>query len=389
MANHKQRKHALLSASGASRWMACTPSARLEEQFPESTSDYAKEGTLAHEFADVALRFFNGEITAGRLDEIEAKLIKSEFYSKEMPGQVAKYTDYVQERYNLALKESAEAFMEVEQKVDFSKYVEDGFGTGDNMIVRTGHLEMIDLKYGKGIQVSAENNPQLMLYGLGALAKHKRKYKIKLVTLTIHQPRLDAISSWTISVKELEKWGEKTVKPTAGMAFAGEGHQIPGDHCRFCRAKHACRALKELTDELAAHEFEKPMLLSDREILEAYKSHKIVTDWLKTVAEHVKKEALKGKEWPGYKLVTGPSKRSFIETDLLEDVLLSKGYPKQSIITEKLKGIGDISNLMSVDEFEELSVDWVIKPEGGPILVPLTDPRPKYGEDQAAADFAD
>lgn len=387
---HSSRSHARLSASGSKRWLACTPSVKLEEKFKDTGSVFTREGTLAHEFADYALRLLNDEITEGRYQEATAKLKKHELYTREMPFQVDKYVTYVTEQLAQAKQKTPDAKLMVEERLDFSHIVKNGFGTGDATIVADNEMEVIDLKYGKGVRVDAENNSQLMLYGLGALRANELIYDIETVKLTIVQPRLNSISSWIISTEDLERWAEEEVKPKAALAYEGKGEQVAGDHCRWCKAKAKCRAFANLNNELAKLDFKEPELLSDEELVQVFEALPRLTDWANAVAAHLHAEALSGKQIKGYKLVEGRSSRKWTDTELAADVLLAEGFKEEEIYNTKLKGIGDISGLMSKDDFDEKLGDFVIKPSGKPTLVPETDKRPAMGsKEQAAADFAD
>lgn len=386
---HSSRSHARLSASGSKRWLACTPSVKLEEKFKDrGISVFAQEGTLAHEFADYALRFFNDEITEGRYKEATDKLKKHDLFKREMPTEVDKYVTYVMEQMAEARKTVPDAKLMVEERLDFSHIVKNGFGTGDATIVSDNEMEVIDLKYGKGVRVDAENNSQLMLYGLGALRANELIYDITTVKLTIVQPRLNSISSWSISTEDLEKWAEDIVKPKAALAYEGKGEQVAGDHCRWCKAKAKCRAFADLNNQLAKLDFKLPELLTDEELITVYEGLPRLTDWANSIAAYLLDEAKQGNPIKGYKLVEGRSSRKWTDTDKVADVLLAEQFKEEEIYNTKLKGIGDISNLMSKDDFDDKLGAFVVKPSGKPTLVPETDKRPALGSaEQAKADF--
>jgi len=387
--DHTARKHALLSASGASRWIACTASSRLEEQFENSTSSYAQEGTLAHEFAELGVRLALGQITQVEYDASVAPFLQNEFYTDEMESEVQKHIDYVLEQYTEAKRKTSDAIILIEEKVDLTYFIEDGFGTCDDVIIADRVLEVIDLKYGKGVRVSAEDNSQLKLYGLGALRASELMFDIKTVRLTIVQPRLDSISSWEISAEDLYKWGEEIVIPKAKMAYAGEGEQVPGSHCRFCKAKSRCVALANQNMEIAKLEFADPMLLTDEQLIEAYEKLPQVHDWLNGVAEYLLSEALKGKKWPTYKLVEGRSNRTWTNPTAIETTLLENGFDREKIMSEpKLLGITAIEKVVGKKQFPVLLDEFVVKPPGKPTLVHETDKRPEYNSNaQAAEEF--
>ena len=266
--DHHERSHALLSPSGAHRWLNCTPSARLEEKMPpKPTSVYAEEGTLAHELAEL----FICHDTLGTLsdDEFSDKyevIMSNKLFNEEMLDMVPIYTDYCTEEYKAARASNPSAEMFIESKLDISEYVPESFGSADCTIVNDSVMEVIDLKYGKGIPVSAEWNVQEMLYALGMLTKFDMLYDIETVKLTIVQPRLNNISSWSISVKDLIDWATNELKPKAKMAFNGEGELSSGGWCRFCAVKNRCKALYDKQLELAKYDFASPELLTDEQI---------------------------------------------------------------------------------------------------------------------------
>jgi hypothetical protein len=390
--DHSTRKHALLSASGAHRWLHCTPSARLEEKFEESSpstsSVYADEGTLAHEFGDLNLKKAAGHITESVFDKEIKELKKHPLYSAEMEGEVDKYVTYVLEAFGVAKQKTPDAVLMIEERLDFSHLVEQGFGTGDAGIIADGILEIIDLKYGKGIRVEAEENPQLMLYGSGALRSFDLMYDIHTVKMTIVQPRLDHISSWETKVNDLISWGEKTVKPAAAKAYAGEGVQKAGDHCKWCKVKAMCATLAAKNVALARHEFKDPHLLTEKQLLEVYEQQPMLVDWVNSVSEYLLAEALKGKQWPGYKIVGGRSQRKWVDEDKVIETLELSHDPKDFMVS-KLAGIPAIEKLLGKKDFPVLLGGMVLLPPGKPTLVPESDKRPAMGIEQARLDFKD
>lgn len=385
---HSTRAHALLSASGASRWMVCTPSARLEEKFDESsTSTFAAEGTLAHEFGDVNLRFRNGEITEKTLNSELKKLRKDKNYTDEMEGEVDKYVEIVMEAFAVAKARTPDAKLLIEERVDFSHLVEKGFGTGDVCIVADGFLDVIDLKYGKGVKVDADNNPQLMLYGSGALRNFEMMYDIHTVNLVIVQPRLDHLSEWKISSEKLIEWGEKEVKPKAAKAYQGKGLQKAGDHCKWCKVKAMCATLAAQNVKLAKHEFKDPHLLTESQLLDVYKQQPMLVDWVNSVAKYLLDEAVKGKKWPGLKLVEGRSNRKWSDEEKVKQALTDNLFDEKDFTTTKLQGITSVEKLVGKSEFPTILGKLVIKPQGKPTLVPMSDKRPAMGIEQAKEDF--
>jgi len=391
--NHSARKHALLSASGASRWLVCTPSARLEEKFEESSpstsSVYAEEGTLAHEFGDINLRNAMGQLTKKVYDSEIKKLRSNPLYTEDMEDEVDKYVTYVLEALAEAKQKTPDAVLMIEERLDFSHLVEQGFGTGDAGVIADGVLEIIDLKYGKGIRVNAEENPQLMLYGSGALRSFELMYDIHTIKMTIVQPRLDHISSWEIPVEDLIKWGNKTVKPAAAKAYEGKGIQKAGDHCKWCKVKAMCATLAAKNIALARHEFKDPHLLTDKQLIEVFSQIPMLQDWANAVGDYLLAEALKGKQWPGYKVVEGRSQRRWIDETQVATTLLDLKYTADKFMVSKLAGIPAIEKLVGKKEFPVVLGEHVVIPPGKPALVPVSDKRPAMGIEQARLDFQD
>jgi hypothetical protein len=388
--NHKTRAHAILSASGAARWLSCTPSARLEDKRGASVdSVFSREGTLAHEFGDLNLRFFNKEISASVLSKELRKLRSHELFSSEMEGEVKKYTDYCEEVYSIGKAKNGDAVMLVEEKFDFSHLVPDGFGTGDDTVISGEVLNIIDLKYGKGVQVDAFENSQLKLYGIGALKGFDMLYDIKTVILTIVQPRLDHVSTWEISAEDLINWGEKEVRETAQKAYEGKGVQKAGDWCKWCKVKGMCATLAAKNVKLARHDFKDPHFLTDEQLLNVYKQIPMLVDWAGSVAVHLLDEAKKGKKWPGLKLVEGKSNRKFSDEVKVKAALEDDLFEPSEYIVSKLAGITAIEKLVGKANFNALLGEYVIKPQGAPTLADENDKRIGIGLAQAKADFED
>lgn len=393
--DHTQRAHALLSASGASRWLACPPSARLEDKYNqtrrEKSSPYAEEGTLAHELADISLRLYNGEITKRAHTAELKKIKKSKYFSDEMVTEVQKYTDLVVEAFEAEKQQTPDAKLLIEQRVDFSHLAPDGFGTNDVIIVGNSILYVIDLKYGKGLEVSAEDNPQLKLYGSGALEEHDLFYGIEKIKLVIIQPRINNYSEWETTSAELRKWGQTIVKPRAELAAAGKGVQKAGSHCKFCKVSGMCATLAAKNVALAKHEFKDPHYLTDEQLFQVYKQTPMLLDWAKAVSKHILEEAMLGKQWPGLKVVEGKTQRKWAsEAEVIKK--LEEGFEdikREDFITEKLKGIPAIEKLVGREKFKEVLGSSVDKPIGAPTLAPLSDRRPALGPEQAMEDFKD
>jgi len=349
---------------------------------------YAEEGTLAHEFADLNLRFWTKAISLRTLDTEIKKLKKSPLYAPDMEGEVDKYINYVIEAFGVARQKTPDAVLLIEERLDFSHLVEYGFGTGDAVIIADGVLEVIDLKYGKGVKVEAANNPQLILYGLGALRAFDLAYDIHTIKLTIVQPRLDHISSWELLAADAVVFGEEVVKPMAAIAYKGEGRQKVGDWCKFCKVKAMCSALAKQNTDLAKLDFEEPRLLTDEQLLGVYAQIPMLLTWAKAVDEHLLAEAVKGKKWEGLKVVEGKSNRKWLDEEAVDRTLLREGFARTDYTNTKLKGLTDIEKLVGKTQFQPLLGSLIVKPTGAPTLVPESDKRPAMGLEQAKLDFS-
>lgn len=378
--------HAMLSASGASRWMACTPSAKLEQQFENKSSVYAQEGTLAHELGELGLRFKLGEITPRTYTTRVNKLIKdNELFTADMPDYVDIYVDTCLERVSEAKATTPDALFKIEQRLDFSEWVPEGFGTGDFVIIADGTMEVCDLKYGKGVPVSADNNKQMMLYALGAYSEFEFLYDIQNVRMTIIQPRLDNISTFEVTVEDLLKWAEEYVRPRAELAIKGDGEFCAGDHCKFCRAKAVCRARADKNMELAKYDFQKPGILDNNDIGFILSRVDELVNWASDVKDFALEQALQGEEYDGFKVVEGRSNRRYTSESEVAKILIGHGFQENMIYTKKLDGISKIESAIGKKEVQRLLGDYIIKPPGKPTLVPITDKREAYNP--AKADF--
>ena len=373
-------KHALLGPSGAYRWMNCTPSAREEEKYQETRSTYAEEGTTAHMLAEAIL--------ADDPDAANDIRKASPYYNAEMEEAVGIYIETVTEAFNRARAKTPDAVMFLEQRLDFSAWVPEGFGTGDVVIISDGEIEVIDLKYGKGVLVQSENNPQLRLYGLGAWAAFDLLYDIRTVKMTICQPRLDMSTTASMTTEELLEWAESAVKPKAQMAWAGEGDFKAGDHCKFCKAKNRCRALAEYNLELARFDFRDPNRLEDYEIAEILSRIDGLTTWASSIKDYALEQSERhGVKWPGWKLVEGRSNRKYSDDGLVLQTLILNGYEKDKLYKpSEILGITAMENIVGKKRFQELLGDLIIKPAGKPTLVPETDKRPELNTAASAAD---
>lgn len=377
--------HAILSASGASRWMACTPSARLEQQFENKTSEYAAEGTLAHELGELKLKKVLEGLSSRSFNSKLKKIQENKLYTADMPDYVDVYVDTCLERYSEARAKTPDALFKIEQRLDFSEWVPEGFGTGDFVIIADGTMEVCDLKYGKGVPVSADNNKQMMLYALGAISEFSFLYDIEKVRMTIIQPRLDNISTFEVTVEDILKWAEEFVKPKAELAIKGEGEFFAGDHCRFCRAKAVCRARAEKNLELTKYDFQEPPTMDNNDI--AYVLSKVdeLVNWASDVKEYALESALKGEEFDGFKIVEGRSNRKWSSEEDVANTLIAEGFQESMIYTRKLDGISKIEAAIGKKEVKRLLGDYIVKPVGKPTLVPITDKREPYNP--AKADF--
>lgn len=379
-------KHALLSASSSYRWLRCTPSARLEQQFEDEQSPYAAEGTKAHALAETLLTHLLFDMN---YDESEAE---PENYSREMTEAVSQYVDICMEKANEARKRSADAEIMVEARLDYSEWAPEGFGTGDMVIVADEVLEVVDLKYGKGVPVSAINNSQMRLYALGAYAAYGLLYDIKTVKMTIVQPRLDSVTTDTMAIVDLLSWGE-SIKPVAKKAFEGDGDCVAGSHCGFCKVRHLCRALADTClEEFYQMGGKKTNLLMDSEVARILDMYPVIKRWLEDVNEYAIQKAVSGeKDWPGYKVVEGTSKRKITEPIKAAQALLAADYEASEIYRpQELKTITDLTKLLGRNGFNEIVGPFVVKPPGKPTLAPLSDPRkPMELNTVTAEDFDD
>ena len=380
-------QHAKLSASGAKRWMSCPPSVALEAKFEDKETSYAKEGTLAHSLAEAIINYNAGNIKKTEFNKILKNIKKDELYNQEMQDYIEDYAAAVWEFVNEAKAKCKDVIILTEQRVHFDEYVPEGFGTCDVVIVADDELHIIDLKYGKGVEVFAENNPQLRLYGLGAIDAFSLLYDFDKVKMTIIQPRLNNISSEIMPVNFLTDWGRYTVKPAADLASRGEGEFKAGDHCRFCKAKATCRARADANLELAKMEFVEPDLLQDEEIGEVLRKAEQLSHWVKDITEYALLEAVNhGKKWTGWKLVEGRSNRKYTDEIKVADTLKEAGFDEAALYEKKLYGITAMEKIVGKKKFAELLNGLIEKPAGKPALVPESDKRPEL-KSAAKKDF--
>lgn len=372
--NHSGRAHALLSPSGSHRWMHCTPSARLEENLPESTSSAAEEGTVAHELAEYALEaYLKGEYTP-LLDDLPTPkhIAANQYYSPEMDKYVTDYVCYVCDIYEVA----QDAEMHIERKFDLTSYVPECFGSCDCDIVGEKVLNIIDLKYGKGVQVDATDNSQLMMYALGVLRtlSPKRQAEIETVRMHIAQVRLGNYSVFEMTARDLTHWGIHVLRPTAEKAFAGQGETVVGSHCKFCRFKAQCRAQRDaLVGDF--EELGDTKALSLDEIADLLTKVDMYSDWLSSVKSHALSEALAGKNLKGWKLVEGRSIRKITDEAKAIGILVGMGFAADELTNHKLKGIGDLEKKVGKKALEISLGDILVKPKGAPTLALESDKR--------------
>ena len=360
--------HSVLGASAADRWMNCTPSAQLTAGMEDEATTFAAEGTAAHALCEWKVRKAL-KMRAGRRPT-------SDYWTDEMEEFTDDYRDFIMDLVGQAKLTCKDPVTLIEQHLDFSCYVPDGFGTGDFLLVADRELNVVDFKYGRGVAVYADHNPQMMLYALGALNLFDCLYDIEQVTMTIFQPRLSSISTWTISAEELYKWAEEVLKPKAELAAKGEGEFISGSWCRFCKARNTCRARAESFLELAKMEFQPPALLSDEEVAEVMEKADELSKWASDVMAYAQAEAIEnGKHWNGYKLVEGRSTRRFIDEKKVEEAAKWAGYT--DIYNKSLITLTAFEKLMGKDTFKEVLGSYVTKPAGKLTLVPVSDKRPE------------
>ena len=358
--------HAVLSASSSERWLNCPPSARLCENYEDKGSDYAAEGTDAHTLCEMLLKQALGIPTEDTIENLT-------WYNSEMEDCAEAYAAYVVELLESAKQTCSDPVVCIEQKVDFSRWVQDGFGTADCIVIADGVMNIVDYKHGKGVEVSAERNPQMMLYALGALEIFDGIYDIDTVRMTIYQPRKSNISIFEMPKDELLKWAETELTPKAQLAYEGQGEFHCGEWCRFCKAKAECRERAEANLALARYDFEPPALLNDEEIADILGKVDALTAWATDVKEYALQQAVSGKDWPGWKLVEGRSNRKYTSDTAVTAAVESIGLDPYE---RKILGITAMQKLLGKSRFEELLSPYIEKPQGKPALVPESDKRP-------------
>lgn len=389
----KRSKSQTLTPSSADRWLNCSKSRYLEHLLPKSQSSYSKEGDAAHHLAELLLNRHFEPLRGPFINKALKKFKKqNEFYlasPKGMDAQIEKYTSFVIEEFTEVLSLDAKATITIEDEVDLSRYNIKNSGKIDALIVGNRKLTIIDLKYGKGFQVAAEDNAQLKVYALGAIDKYELIHDFDTVDLIIYQPRLNWISSDSWDVGELLDWGQHEVLPKSKIALTDKGETLAGDWCKWCSAKSRCRAFTaKFTKniDLIGRDID---LLSDDELETLFNMIPLFNSWAGTIKAYMLNEALNGRDWETLKVVNGTGRRAWSDEDEVKKVLTEEGFKIEEITNTKLKGIGDITDMFSVDRGKEILEPLILKGLGGPKLVPLSDPRPEKGRKEAKDDFND
>ena len=368
-------QHALLSPSSAHIWLNCPPAARLAAQYEDAGSTFAQQGTDAHELCQHKL-----EKALGIPNEDPREHLA--YYDAEMERCSDDYASFVMETVAEIKKTCPDPTVMIEQRLDFSRYVKEGFGRGDCIIIADGTIHVIDFKYGVGVLVSAEDNPQMMLYALGALELLDSLYDFDRISMTIFQPRRDNVSTWEIGKDDLLRWAKMTLKPTAQLAYDGKGEFHAGDHCLFCKAKANCRKRAEYNLELARYDFQKPEQLEETEIAAILDRVDQLVAWAEDIKEYALAEALRGVKYDGYKVVEGRSVRKYTDEAAVAEAVAAEGKDPYE---KKLRGITDMTALLGKKEFERILGSLIYKPSGKPVLVRDSDRRPEYNT--AKSDF--
>lgn len=382
MVDHSERKHAICSASGAHRWLHCPPSALLETQFPDTTSEAAKEGTLAHEICEAKLRnyFFTKEFSKRKLTNRLKKLSADPLYQKEMDGHTDAYVDFIKQA---ALSFEHQPAVLIEQKLDLSSIIPDGFGTADCILISGSVIHVIDFKYGKGVPVETEGNPQMLIYAWGAYYRYSLLYPIDTVRVSIVQPRLDIFSTAEYDLDTVRTFSDY-VSHQAALAVKGEGEFKAGDWCRFCRARKTCRARAEENVKLAGFTERKPPLITNMEVGEYLRMGKDVARWLSDLEDYALSECLAGREVDGWKAVEGRSRRDWVDQEKAFAAIIDTGMPKEMLYETSPLSLAKIEKLMGKKDFSATVGDLIEKSPGKPTLVPESDKRPAISNNVTA-----
>lgn len=359
--------HALLSASSSHRWLNCPPSARLCEGYDDKGSNFAAEGSDAHSLCEYKLRKALGMEAKDPTEGLT-------WYDAEMEESASGYAAFVMELVAEAKKTCSDPVVLIEQRLDYSKYVQSGFGTGDCVLISDGTLHIVDFKYGRGVLVEAEDNPQMKLYALGALEIFDCLYDIDTVSMTVYQPRRANVSTFTLTRQELLDWAETVLVPTAELAYAGDGEYHCGEWCQFCKAKADCRERARANMELARYEFRQPPLLTDEEVEEILGKLDSLMDWASDIKDYALQAAISGKHWSGYKLVEGRANRRYTDENAVVAAVKAAGYDPYD--EPKLLGVTAMTTLLGRKQFNDILGGLITKPQGKPTLVPESDKRP-------------
>ena len=359
-------RHALLSASSSHRWIHCPPSIRLGEKYENRGSEYAAEGTEAHLLCEYRLKQMLGI-------DMEDPVPGLQYYSKEMEANAEGYAQYVMEIYEKAKESCEDPIVLIEQQVSYEKWVRDGFGTADALVVADGTLHVIDYKNGKGVLVECEDNSQMRCYGLGSLQMFDGIYDIQNIEMTIYQPNRDNISTCMLVKEDLLEWADEILAPAAALAFEGKGEYACGEWCQFCPVKHICRARADYAMQLARYDFADPDVLEDEDIEDILARADTLTSWASDVKDYALRQALSGKEWKGWKLVEGRSNRKYTDEEKVAAAVEKAGFDPYE---KKLLGITAMTQTLGRKRFNELLGELVMKPTGKPVLVPESDKRP-------------
>ena len=358
--------HSLLSASSSHRWLHCPPSARLCEGYDDKGSNFAAEGTDAHALCEYKLRAALGMEAKDPTEDLS-------WYDAEMEESANGYAAFVMELVEEAKKNCSDLVVLIEQRLDYSRYVAEGFGTGDCVIIADGTLHIVDFKYGRGILVEAEDNPQMMLYALGALELFDCLYDIDTVSMTIFQPRRGNVSTYTLPKADLYEWADTVLAPAAELAWSGEGEYHCGEWCQFCKAKADCRKRANANMELAKYEFKQPPLLTDEEVEEILDRIDELIAWASDIRDYALQAAIGGKHWTGYKLVEGRSNRKYTDERAVVAAVRAAGYDPYE---HKVLGVTAMTTMLGKKQFNDILGGLVTKPQGKPTLVPDSDKRP-------------
>ncbi len=358
--------HSLLSASSSHRWLHCPPSARLCEGYDDKGSNFAAEGTDAHALCEYKLRAALGMEAKDPTENLS-------WYDAEMEESANGYAAFVMELVEEAKKNCSDPVVLIEQRLDYSRYVAEGFGTGDCVIIADGTLHIVDFKYGRGILVEAEDNPQMMLYALGALELFDCLYDIDTVSMTIFQPRRGNVSTYTLPKADLYEWADTVLAPAAELAWSGEGEYHCGEWCQFCKAKADCRERANANMELAKYEFKQPPLLTDEEVEEILGRIDELIAWASDIRDYALQAAIGGKHWTGYKLVEGRSNRKYTDERAVVAAVRAAGYEPYE---HKVLGVTAMTTMLGKKQFNDILGGLVTKPQGKPTLVPDSDKRP-------------